>query len=50
MISKDGGLRDRDLSEMIYANDYGLDEKEYCLDNAWRGYFLISSEHGLNLG
>ena len=35
-------------SEMIYANDYGLDEKEYCLGDAGRGSYLIPSEHELD--
>lgn len=37
-------------SEMIYANDYGLDDKEYCLGYAWRGYCLVPSEHELDFG
>ena len=43
-------LRDRDLSEMVYANDYGLDEKEHCLGDARRGSYLIPSEHEFDLG
>ena len=37
-------------SEMIYANDYGLDEKEHCMADAGRGYCFIPSEHELDFG